>query len=86
MKSVVAGTTTVNKMSNRVTNAANELRCLNLFSMNLCSGEKIIANVAAHRRGSKKGLSKKINASVAATKSVKKKICLIKMEIFILWH
>ena len=50
--------------------------------MNLCSGAKMIAKVIAHRIGSKNGLRMKIKASVAAIKSVKKKMCLIKIETF----
>jgi hypothetical protein len=50
--------------------------------MVLCIGEKITAKVTAHKIGSKKGLSKKMKAIVAATRIVKKNICLIKILTF----
>ena len=59
---------------------------LSFVRMNLCSGAKMIAKVIAHRIGSKKGLRIIIKARVAAIKSVKKKMCLIKMKAFKSWR
>jgi hypothetical protein len=78
--SVVAGTTTVNNINNSVMNALKECLPLNLFKINLCSEANNIAKVTAHRMGSKKGLSKNINARLAETSRVKKKMCLIKAK------
>ncbi|MGI9227175.1 MAG: hypothetical protein ACR2PU_00130, partial [Gammaproteobacteria bacterium] len=78
---VVAGTTTVNNINISVINALSEFLPLNFFKINLCSGENNTAKVMAHKMGSKKGLSKNINARLAAIKRVKKKICLIKTKL-----
>ncbi len=72
----------MNNINNKVINALSECLPLNFLRIKLCNGENNTAKVMAHKIGSKNGLSKIINAKLAAIKSVKKKICLIKINAF----